>query len=44
MGELGLFGERTGLAFQFVDDLLGIWGDPAATGNPVHSDLRNPKK
>ncbi|ATE56087.1 family 2 encapsulin nanocompartment cargo protein polyprenyl transferase [Actinosynnema pretiosum] len=44
VGELGLFGERTGLAFQFVDDLLGIWGDPAATGKPVHSDLRNRKK
>jgi len=38
------FGMRLGLAFQFVDDLLGIWGDPAATGKPVHSDLRNRKK
>ncbi|MEU8344089.1 family 2 encapsulin nanocompartment cargo protein polyprenyl transferase [Spirillospora sp. NPDC048832] len=38
------FGEQVGLAFQLADDLLGIWGDPAATGKPVHSDLRNRKK
>lgn len=38
------FGERLGLAFQLVDDLLGIWGDPAVTGKPVHSDLDNRKK
>ncbi|QXJ21620.1 polyprenyl synthetase family protein [Actinomadura graeca] len=38
------FGERVGLAFQLVDDLLGIWGDPEVTGKPVHSDLRNRKK
>ncbi|PRY00580.1 family 2 encapsulin nanocompartment cargo protein polyprenyl transferase [Allonocardiopsis opalescens] len=38
------FGERLGLSFQLVDDLLGIWGDRAATGKPVHSDLRNRKK
>ncbi|MEV7803214.1 family 2 encapsulin nanocompartment cargo protein polyprenyl transferase [Microbispora sp. NPDC088329] len=41
---LRVFGERVGLAFQMVDDLLGIWGDPAVTGKPVHSDLRNRKK
>ncbi|RRO19897.1 polyprenyl synthetase family protein [Saccharopolyspora rhizosphaerae] len=38
------FGERLGLAFQHVDDLLGIWGDPATTGKPVFSDLRTRKK
>jgi geranylgeranyl diphosphate synthase type I len=38
------FGEKLGLAFQFVDDLLGVWGDPAVTGKPVHSDLANRKK
>lgn len=37
------FGEQLGLAFQLVDDLLGIWGDPAATGKPVLSDLRSKK-
>ena len=41
---LRAFGEHLGLAFQHVDDLLGIWGDPAVTGKPVFSDLRNRKK
>ncbi|GLW63472.1 dimethylallyltransferase [Actinomadura rubrobrunea] len=44
VGALRRFGERIGLAFQLVDDLLGIWGDPAVTGKPVHSDLRSRKK
>ncbi|MBB1256932.1 polyprenyl synthetase family protein, partial [Streptomyces sp. OF3] len=38
------FGRHLGVAFQAVDDLLGIWGDPATTGKPVHSDLRQGKK
>jgi geranylgeranyl diphosphate synthase, type I len=38
------FGERVGVAFQLRDDLLGIWGEPAATGKPVLSDLRARKK
>lgn len=38
------FGRRLGLAFQLVDDLLGIWGDTAVTGKPVGSDLRSRKK
>ncbi|MEV4440642.1 polyprenyl synthetase family protein [Streptomyces sp. NPDC049577] len=37
-------GRRLGSAFQAVDDLLGIWGDPTATGKPVHGDLRRGKK
>ena len=37
-------GCQLGLAFQLVDDLLGIWGDPAVTGKPVYSDLQNRKK
>jgi geranylgeranyl diphosphate synthase, type I len=41
---LRAFGEHLGLAYQHVDDLLGIWGDPAATGKPAYSDLRNRKK
>ncbi|RSD16243.1 family 2 encapsulin nanocompartment cargo protein polyprenyl transferase [Amycolatopsis eburnea] len=40
----GAFGRAVGLAFQHVDDLLGIWGDPAETGKPVYSDLQNRKK
>ena len=38
------FGENLGLAYQFVDDLLGIWGDPSVTGKPVFSDLHSRKK
>jgi geranylgeranyl diphosphate synthase type I len=38
------FGRELGLAFQLVDDLLGIWGDPATTGKPARSDLRCRKK
>ncbi|MGZ3144746.1 polyprenyl synthetase family protein [Lentzea chajnantorensis] len=34
------FGVHLGVAFQAVDDLLGIWGDPAKTGKPAHADLR----
>ncbi len=38
------FGVQLGLAFQAVDDLLGIWGDPRATGKPAFGDLRQHKK
>ncbi|MFG3039467.1 polyprenyl synthetase family protein [Streptomyces sp. NPDC048330] len=41
---LALFGEHLGVAFQIVDDLLGIWGDPAVTGKPAGSDLAARKK
>lgn len=37
-------GRHLGVAFQAVDDLLGVWGDPAVTGKPVHGDLRERKK
>jgi geranylgeranyl diphosphate synthase type I len=32
-----------GLAFQAIDDLLGIWGDPHVTGTPAWSDVRQRK-
>ncbi len=38
------FGRHFGRAFQLVDDLLGIWGNPKATGKPVYSDLISRKK
>jgi geranylgeranyl diphosphate synthase type I len=41
---LTTFGAQVGLAFQLVDDVLGIWGDPTVTGKPVFSDLRSRKK
>jgi geranylgeranyl diphosphate synthase, type I len=44
VGALRDYGRYLGLAFQAVDDLLGIWGDPAQTGKPAGSDLRQRKK
>ncbi|TDD10177.1 polyprenyl synthetase family protein [Saccharopolyspora terrae] len=41
---LRTYGENLGLAFQHVDDLLGIWGDPEVTGKPAYSDLHGRKK
>jgi len=41
---LDAYGRALGVAFQLVDDLLGIWGDPAVTGKPVLSDLRARKR
>jgi geranylgeranyl diphosphate synthase type I len=41
---LGVFGMQIGLSFQAVDDLLGVWGDPATTGKPTFADLRQHKK
>ncbi|MBT2442717.1 polyprenyl synthetase family protein [Streptomyces sp. ISL-36] len=41
---LRAFGAHLGAAFQLVDDLLGIWGDPRHTGKPVGSDLVFRKK
>ncbi|TAJ20346.1 MAG: polyprenyl synthetase family protein [Dehalococcoidia bacterium] len=37
------FGRHIGLAFQAVDDILGIWGDSAVTGKPVGDDLLSRK-
>ena len=41
---LSEFGDHFGRAFQLVDDLLGIWGNPEVTGKPVYSDLISRKK
>lgn len=41
---LEAYGHHLGLAFQAVDDLLGIWGDPDSTGKQTWSDLRQRKK
>ena len=41
---LEAYGHELGLAFQAVDDVLGIWGDPAVTGKAAGNDLRERKK
>ncbi len=41
---LSLFGRNIGIAFQLVDDLIGITGDPSVTGKAVGNDLREGKK
>jgi geranylgeranyl diphosphate synthase type I len=41
---LAAFGRHLGVAFQAVDDDLGIWGDPARTGKPAGNDLIQRKK
>lgn len=38
------FGRHLGVSFQAVDDLLGIWGEPAITGKPTGNDIRLRKK
>ena len=43
MDALRAFGMALGRAFQAVDDWLGLWGDPARTGKPAASDLRQRK-
>lgn len=37
------FGRNLGVAFQAVDDLLGIWGDPTHSGKPA-GDLARRKR
>lgn len=41
---LETFGRELGLAFQLVDDILGIWGDPATTGKSTGGDLIRRKR
>ncbi len=44
VGALGEYGRLIGLAFQIVDDILGIVGDPDRTGKSASSDLRAGKR
>ncbi len=41
---LDVFGRQAGLAFQLIDDVIGIWGDPRRTGKPAGADLAVRKK
>ena len=38
------FGRSLGLAFQIIDDILGIWGDEALTGKSAATDILTKKK
>ena len=39
LSQLGRYGAAVGEAFQLRDDLLGVFGSPAATGKPCGGDL-----
>ena len=41
---LGAYGSPLGRAFQFRDDLLGVFGDTQLTGKPAGDDLREGKR
>ena len=41
---LTAFGDAVGVAFQLRDDILGLFGDPSATGKGVLDDLRQGKR
>ena len=40
----GRFGENLGLAFQVIDDILGIWGHEDETGKSAKTDILTRKK
>ena len=44
LAELSAFGLPLGEAFQLRDDLLGVFGDPQATGKPAGDDLVEGKR
>ncbi len=41
---IGEFARNTGIAFQIVDDILGITADESKLGKPVLSDIREGKR
>lgn len=41
---LGIFGREIGIAYQIVDDLLGVFGNEAVTGKSTSGDLREGKR
>jgi geranylgeranyl diphosphate synthase type I len=44
LAQLSAFGLPLGEAFQLRDDLLGVFGDPSATGKPAGDDLVEGKR
>jgi geranylgeranyl diphosphate synthase, type I len=43
LATLGRYGSPLGRAFQYRDDVLGVFGDEAVTGKPAGDDLREGK-
>lgn len=43
LSALEVYGSAVGRAFQFRDDLLGVFGDSSVTGKPAGDDLREGK-
>lgn len=41
---LQLFGEKVGITFQIIDDILGVFGDTNKTGKPNDSDIKEKKR
>jgi len=41
---LSNYGKKIGIAFQLIDDLIGIYGDSKITGKAVGNDIREGKK
>jgi geranylgeranyl pyrophosphate synthase len=37
----GEFGKNFGIAFQLIDDVLDLIGDPGRLGKPIGADLRS---
>jgi geranylgeranyl pyrophosphate synthase len=44
LSELRLLGREVGIAYQLVDDMLGVFGREEDTGKPAVSDLREGKR
>ena len=44
VGHYAQFGLNLGLAFQVIDDILGIWGDETLIGKSVSTDIETRKK
>ena len=44
MAALAAYGSPLGRAFQFRDDVLGVFGEPDVTGKPAGDDLREGKR
>ena len=44
VARLSVAGRMLGIGFQLIDDLQGVFGDPAQTGKSATSDLRTRKQ